>query len=70
MTAPLNIYQIKDAGQILTPALLVYPGIVDANIQATLKMAGNDPNRWRPHIKTAKIPASWHRPNLKEHVRG
>ena len=57
MTSPLDIYQIKDADQILTPALLVYPGIVDTNIQATLKMAGNDPNRWRPHIKTAKIPA-------------
>src|SRR5437763_1041274 len=57
MTLPLDIYQIKGADQILTPALLVYPGVVDANIQATLKMAGNDPNRWRPHIKTAKIPA-------------
>jgi D-serine deaminase-like pyridoxal phosphate-dependent protein len=57
MDSPLDIYQIKDADQILTPALLVYPGIVDANIQSTLKMAGDDPNRWRPHIKTAKIPA-------------
>ena len=53
----LDAYQLKDADQLLTPALLVYPEIVDANIAATIRMAGDDPNRWRPHIKTAKIPA-------------
>lgn len=57
MTLALDIYQIENAGQVLTPALLLYPAIVDANIEATLKMANGDPNRWRPHIKTAKIPA-------------
>jgi len=57
VTLPLNIYQLDDADSIMTPALLVYPEIVDGNITATLKMAGNDPNRWRPHIKTTKIPA-------------
>jgi D-serine deaminase-like pyridoxal phosphate-dependent protein len=31
--------------------------LVDANIKATLTMLGGDPNRWRPHIKTAKIGA-------------
>src|SRR5690242_19688293 len=61
MTSPLDISQIKDADQILTPALLVYPCIVDTNIQATLKIAVNDPNRWRPHINTAKIPATLQR---------
>src|SRR5579859_436137 len=50
-------YALKDPGQILTPALLIYPDLVAANIEATLKLTGNDPNRWRPHIKTAKIPA-------------
>jgi D-serine deaminase-like pyridoxal phosphate-dependent protein len=50
-------YTLKDPSRILTPALLVYPEIVEANIQATLKLTGNDPNRWRPHIKTAKIAA-------------
>lgn len=54
---PVNIYQLEDANSILTPALLIYPEMVDANITATLKMMGNDVNRWRPHIKTAKIPA-------------
>jgi D-serine deaminase-like pyridoxal phosphate-dependent protein len=50
-------YTLKDPSQILTPALLIYPDLVEANIKATLKLTGNDPNRWRPHIKTAKIAA-------------
>jgi len=54
---PLAEYQLDDAEALLTPALLVYPEIVDANIAATIRMAGDDPNRWRPHIKTVKIPA-------------
>ena len=54
-------YKLDDAEGILTPALLIYPEIVDANIRATVKMAGGDPNRWRPHIKTTKIPAVLHR---------
>jgi D-serine deaminase-like pyridoxal phosphate-dependent protein len=57
MDFPLDQYQLKDASRLLTPALLVYMDYVDSNIQATLKMVGGDPNRWRPHIKTAKIPA-------------
>lgn len=48
-------YAIQDTGRILTPALLVYPELVDANIQAALQMCGGDANRWRPHIKTAKL---------------
>ena len=48
-------YLLKDADRVLTPALLVYPELVDANIRATLRLTGDDPNRWRPHIKTAKI---------------
>ena len=57
MPLTLDTYRIKNAGQVLTPALLIYPAIVDANIRATLRMVGNDPNRWRPHIKTAKLAA-------------
>jgi D-serine deaminase-like pyridoxal phosphate-dependent protein len=30
---------------------------VDANIAATVRLAGGDPNRWRPHIKTVKSSA-------------
>src|SRR4051794_28244770 len=46
-----------DIEQVITPALLVYPAVVESNIEATLRLAGGDPNRWRPHLKTAKIPA-------------
>ena len=53
----LDEYALKDASRLLTPALLVYMEYVDSNIEATLRMIGGDPNRWRPHIKTAKIPA-------------
>ena len=41
----------------MTPALLIYPAVVRANIEATVRLAGGDANRWRPHLKTAKIPA-------------
>ncbi|MBV9404537.1 MAG: alanine racemase, partial [Acidobacteriaceae bacterium] len=57
MTFGLENYLIEDADALLTPALLIYPEIVDANIRATLRIAGGDPNRWRPHIKTAKMSA-------------
>jgi D-serine deaminase-like pyridoxal phosphate-dependent protein len=57
MNLPLEPYEIDDVDRILTPALLIYPELVDANIKATLTMLGGDPNRWRPHIKTAKIGA-------------
>src|SRR3954468_11309939 len=50
----LDAFQVE---QIITPALLIYPDVVESNIQATLKLAGGDANRWRPHLKTAKIPA-------------
>jgi D-serine deaminase-like pyridoxal phosphate-dependent protein len=50
-----NVYEFKGSDQLLTPALLVYPELVDANIRATLRLMNGDANRWRPHIKTAKI---------------
>jgi len=50
-----NIYQLREADRIQTPALLVFPELVDANIEATLRMMNGDADRWRPHIKTAKI---------------
>jgi len=50
-----SAYALETPDRILTPALLIYPEIVDSNIQATLRLTGGDPNRWRPHIKTAKL---------------
>ena len=57
MYAPIAVapYRIHDLSQILTPALAIYPEIVDANIDVTLRLLGGDPNRWRPHVKTAKL---------------
>ncbi len=48
-------YAIEDINSVITPALAIYPAFIDANIQATLRLAGGDANRWRPHIKTAKL---------------
>ena len=55
MSLTLDDYRIRDASRILTPALAVYPEMVDANIEATLKLLGGDADRWRPHIKTSKL---------------
>ncbi len=50
-------YRIVSEGAtaILTPALAIYPEVVDANIAETLRLLGSDANRWRPHVKTAKL---------------
>lgn len=55
MDQPTSPYALRNADSILTPALLVYPELVDANIRATLRLMNGDADRWRPHIKTAKI---------------
>ena len=55
MNPSRSVYEVRNAGDLLTPALLVYPELVDANILATLRLMKGDANRWRPHIKTAKI---------------
>jgi D-serine deaminase-like pyridoxal phosphate-dependent protein len=48
-------YRIPGIEQMLTPALIIVGAAVDSNIAATIKHAGGDPNRLRPHIKTAKL---------------
>ena len=50
-----RITNAADAMDLLTPALAIYPDIVEANITVTLQLLGGDANRWRPHVKTAKI---------------
>jgi D-serine deaminase-like pyridoxal phosphate-dependent protein len=52
--ASLADYEIEAAGNVMTPALAIYADIVDDNIQRILHLLG-DVNRWRPHIKTAKL---------------
>ena len=51
----MTSYRIENAEALLTPALVIYPEIVDRNIAATLRLLGGDANRWRPHLKTAKL---------------
>jgi D-serine deaminase-like pyridoxal phosphate-dependent protein len=48
-------YRIETVDRIMTPALAIYPDIVDSNIDITLRLFGGDANRWRPHVKTAKL---------------
>jgi len=55
MNATLENYRVTNAQALSTPALLIYAGMVDANIAAALRMMNGDANRWRPHLKTAKL---------------
>ncbi|HEY2931873.1 MAG TPA: alanine racemase [Acidobacteriota bacterium] len=48
-------YEIRDIKSALTPALVIYPELVDANIATTLRLLQHDARRWRPHVKTAKL---------------
>ena len=48
-------YRIAGVEEVRTPALAIYPEIVDSNIAVTLRLLGGDANRWRPHVKTAKL---------------
>jgi D-serine deaminase-like pyridoxal phosphate-dependent protein len=52
---PAEPYRIQNVEMLLTPALAIYPEIVDRNIAATIRLLGGDANRWRPHVKTAKL---------------
>src|ERR1700722_14121918 len=48
-------YQLAGAEAVLTPALVIYRDIVEANIRNTIRLLGGDANRWRPHVKTSKL---------------
>jgi D-serine deaminase-like pyridoxal phosphate-dependent protein len=51
----IDSYAITEVDKILTPALAIYPEIVDANIAATIRLLDGKADRWRPHVKTAKL---------------
>jgi D-serine deaminase-like pyridoxal phosphate-dependent protein len=58
MTEPIEDlapYRFAEAGTVQTPALLIYPDLVRHNIRTTVGLLGGDPDRWRPHVKTAKL---------------
>jgi D-serine deaminase-like pyridoxal phosphate-dependent protein len=48
-------YRVIDAEHVLTPALVVYPEVIASNINATLRLLEGNADRWRAHIKTAKL---------------
>ena len=48
-------YHVSDIDNVLTPALVVYPEIIDSNIARTVHLLGGNADRWRAHIKTAKL---------------
>ena len=48
-------YRVSDTDNVLTPALVVYPEIIESNIAWTTHLLGGDADRWRAHIKTAKL---------------
>jgi D-serine deaminase-like pyridoxal phosphate-dependent protein len=48
-------YRVSSIADVLTPALLLYPEIISTNIDRTVELLGGNPDRWRAHIKTAKL---------------
>lgn len=50
-----SAFRVAEAERVLTPALLIDRDRVQHNIATTLRLLGGDPNRWRPHVKTAKL---------------
>src|SRR5580700_11414564 len=48
-------YEVTGIEDVMTPALVVYPDLIASNIERTLALLGGDADRWRVHIKTAKL---------------
>ncbi len=48
-------YRVSYFEHVLTPALVLYPEIIASNIARTLDLLDGNPDRWRAHIKTAKL---------------
>ena len=48
-------YCVSGIEDVLTPALVMYPDLIAANIERTLELLSGDADRWRVHIKTAKL---------------
>ena len=48
-------FRVENAEDVMTPALLLYPDALAANINAIVKSLSGDASRWRAHVKTAKL---------------
>ena len=51
----LNVPRARGAEGLRTPALVIDLDAVDANLNATIRLLGGNPDRWRPHLKTVKL---------------
>jgi D-serine deaminase-like pyridoxal phosphate-dependent protein len=49
----------EEVDRLVSPALCVHLDKVRSNIATVLALCGGDPQRWRPHVKTTKMPAVW-----------
>jgi len=48
-------YRVSGVEDVLTPALVLYPEMIASNIARTLDLLAGDGDRWRVHVKTAKL---------------
>ena len=48
-------FRVAETNKVLTPSLVVYPEMIASNIAQTLQLLGGDGDRWRVHVKTAKL---------------
>jgi D-serine deaminase-like pyridoxal phosphate-dependent protein len=53
-------YAVARLDDVMTPALVIYPEIITANIERTLHLLGGDTDRWRVHVKTSKLGYTLH----------
>jgi D-serine deaminase-like pyridoxal phosphate-dependent protein len=61
MNLDRSVYELprEVADRLFSPSLVIYLDRVRANIECVLGLLGGDPDRWRPHVKTTKIPEVW-----------
>jgi D-serine deaminase-like pyridoxal phosphate-dependent protein len=48
-------YRVSESEELITPAMVVYPEVIASNVDCTLRLLGGNADRWRAHIKTAKL---------------
>ncbi len=51
----LGAPRVRGMETLRTPALVIDLDAVQQNIDMTLRLLGDNPDRWRPHLKTAKL---------------